>query len=189
VVDASSRRLTLLHDACCLLNLYASRRMEDMLSALPFRSGVATAAAAESLYVERGGDGDDSHEREAVDLRPLLASGVLHLVSIETPEEASAYVTFAASLDDGEAMTCALAAVRGLSVASDDRRVRNVLGRMAPDVPVLTTSELVKTWVDAAAASADELGRVLIDIQQRSRFTPGPRDPLFAWWNAARGAR
>src|SRR5438552_17812391 len=96
----------ILLDACCLLNLHATRRLEEILTAVQGRFAVAERVAAETLYTRRGGSGDDADEKDPVDMGSLVALGLLEVLPVETPDEAASYVGFAAELDDGEAMTC-----------------------------------------------------------------------------------
>lgn len=115
-------------DACCLLNLAASRQIAAILRDSPARFAITTKVAAESGYLRRGGAGDDADERDKLDLAPLIAVDLLSVVGIATEEEAASFIDFAAALDDGEAETCALAYHRGVIVATDDRKARRLCG-------------------------------------------------------------
>jgi hypothetical protein len=179
----SSDRVLL--DGCCLLNLYAARRIEEILRALPARFAVAESVAAEALYVRRGGTGQDADDKNPVELQPLIDVGLLEVLRVEMAAEAASYVSFAAHLDDGEAMTCALALHRGATVATDDRKAFSVLGRLAPQVPILTTARLLRDWADSVKLPPSALKAVLTDVRQRARFAPGRHDPLQSWWLAA----
>lgn len=53
----------ILLDACCLLNLYATRRLDEILVAVQGRFAAAERVAAEALYIRRGGDGEDADGR------------------------------------------------------------------------------------------------------------------------------
>lgn len=182
-LTAAAPRLLL--DACSLLNVYATRRIHDILAALPESVGVVEAAAREILYVRRGGSGEDADERDPIDLTPLFANGMLQLLQVETNDEAASYVAFAAELDDGEAMTCALALHRGAAVATDDRKATRVLGARAPQVTIYTTAHLLKTWADTYGVSDSDLRAVLTAVRERARFVPPRWDPLQGWWLAA----
>lgn len=181
VADLFSQPFVLL-DACCLLNLYATRRLTEILQANPVRFAVAERAAAETLYVRRGGSGDDADEQDPVDLQSLVSDGLLQILHLETDNEAASFVQFAAELDDGEAMTCALAVHRGAAVATDDRKALKVLGARAPGVRVYTTAELIKSWAESEQVAESDLKRVLADVRERARFAPGKHDRLQAWW-------
>src|SRR5581483_10436728 len=110
---------------------------------------------------------------DAVDISPLVAPGLLELLAVETPDEAASYVSFAAELDDGEAMTCALALHRGALVATDDRKALRLLAARAPQIRVRSTAQLLKEWADSASLAPTELRAVLTDVRQRARFAPG----------------
>lgn len=180
VFDQHARVLLL--DACCLLNLCASRWMAAVLAAVPARCAAADAAVAKAQYVFSG-EAPDPWAQEPVDLQPLIAGGQLDVLRIQSDAEASAYIAFAAErLGDGESMTCALAVVHGHAVASDDRRVARVLARLAPSVPLHSTPWLMKQWADAAGVPSERIRRALVDIQRRARFVPGRHDALQAWW-------
>lgn len=101
-------------DACVVIDLYATRQMEPILRADPTAVSVVDLVRSESLYVRRGGSGEDAREREPVDLDPVLAAGVVRVV---TPSDAElrSFVDLTLRLDDGEAMTAAVAIHRGWS--------------------------------------------------------------------------
>lgn len=172
---------TTLLDACVVINLAASRRPTDILDAVSGPVAVADLVAAESLYVQRGGPGDDAKEPEPIDLAPLIASGRLSVLTA-TDAELDTFVDFLADLDEGEAMTLALAVHRGFVVATDDRRVtRSLAGR----APLRSTLDLVKDWADREAAPPHLLRTVLTDIRERGTYHPGRTHPLRGWWDAS----
>jgi hypothetical protein len=132
--DAHSSLILL--DACCVLNLYGGRCIHQLLRTSGLRFAVAERAAGEALYV-RNVTADGTEELESVDLHPLIADGLLRVLTIDSEVEAAAYVRFATQLDDGEAMACALAAERGAAVATDDREApatASVAGASRADV-------------------------------------------------------
>ena len=169
-------------DACCLLNLYASRQMEVILRVIPVRFAAAEAAVAEVLYVLHGGGGQDARKREQVDLQPLIRAGILDILRLETEMEKANFVRFAAELADGEAMTCALAVQREAAVATDDRKAIRVLRSRAPHVRVHTTVGLLKWWVEIEQPAEATLKRALTDVRERANFVPGRHDALLPWW-------
>lgn len=171
-------------DACCVLNLYATDRMDAILRALPARFAIAGGVAAEALYVRQGGSGDDADERIPVDLGLLIEEGLLEVLLLETEEETASFVSFAAQLDDGEAMTCALALHRGGAVGTDDRKARRVRGMQSPPLATRTTTAMLRAWAESERVANAELRRVLVLIRERARFVPGKHDPLLGWWDA-----
>src|SRR4029077_4068225 len=66
----------LLLDACCLINLLATGRMEEILNVLPFRFATSRLIATkEVLTIARDEDGDARIEREVVPGKALENSG------------------------------------------------------------------------------------------------------------------
>lgn len=178
---ADAGQALVLLNACCLLNLYATGRIRDIFQVPSVRFAVAERAAAETLYVRRGGSGDDAGAHEPVDLQPLVAEGLLQIVYLEEEDEAATFVQFAVELDDGETMTCALAVHRDAAVATDDRKALRVLGVRAPEEHVYTTAQIIKHWAEADQVAGPDLKQVLMAVHERARFAPGKHDQLQSW--------
>ena len=177
-----SRELILL-DASCLLNLYATGRLRDIALDLPYRLGVAEyVREREALYVWRRGSTGDEDKRVPVDLTSLVDEGAIQVVRPERPEEEAAFVDLAAVVDDGEAVTIALALHRGYSVATDDRKARRILAELAQSIPLFSTLELLKAWAERASVSNSELRQAMLAIQSDASYIPSVRDPLYEWW-------
>lgn len=177
------RRILL--DTCCLINLFASAHIEDIISAVPFSFGVAEAVRREALYILPEGESEESPtEAESVSIEPLVASGLLEVLQPESEQEAGTYIDFAADLDDGESMTCALAIHRSHDIATDERKAIRILAERAPQVVVHTTSSLVRWWSEVRHADPQVVRRTLNAIQVRGRFRPGKTDPLLSWWES-----
>ncbi len=176
-----SSKITLL-DACSLLNLYASRHIQEILEALPYTFALAERVEKETLYVRRGGSGEDADEREVVDLSPLISANLLRVISLESEAETAAFVGFATQLGDGEAMTCALASLRGYDVVTDDKKALRTLKTHAPHVRCHTTLELIKEWAEMSGITRLALKEILIDVRERANYLPSSRHPLWKWW-------
>ena len=109
-------------DACCVVNLYASRHFGHILETIP--ASVAVAAYVRNEEARKIYGGPDEHvmqREEQIDLQPFIDRGLLTLVSPESEAENVAYVNFAAALDDGEAITGAIAVHRHWAIGTDDR--------------------------------------------------------------------
>jgi len=185
----------LLLDACCLINLFATGRIDEILTALPYRFAAARYVAEEEvLEIEAVPDGGTGAGTDRMTLRPriagLIETGILSKLEISSGEEQVELVRFAAELDDGEAETLALAWVRGGRVATDDKKAirvaeeawaSNPAGRRAP---CLRTSELVFEWADLKEIEDAELARILRDVARRASFLPPKSDPHFKRWLA-----
>jgi hypothetical protein len=171
-------------DACCLLNLAASRQITAILRDSHARFAITTKVATESGYLRRGGTGDDADERDNLDLEPLIEANLLSVVGIATEEEAASFIDFAAALDDGEAETCALAHHHGAIVATDDRKARRLCEQHDPPLTLRSTLDLIHQWSLINESVHDVVAEMLRDIRDRARFIPNRNDPLRPWWNA-----
>ena len=173
----------LLLDACCAINLFATRRAAEIVSELPYAFAVVDVAQREAGEVRRGGGGEDADEREAVDWQALIDASTVEVLTVTGERELGTYVELAAGLDDGEAATCAVAVQRGYAVATDDRKARNVLAARNPQTRLYSTLELLRQWCEARMFGAVEIGAVLRDLRERGRFLPPRGDPQKEWWD------
>lgn len=174
---------SLLIDANCLLNLYATGRLREITIAVPYQFWVADFVVKhEALFVWRPDPTDGRDVKEPIKLDSLLEEGLIQLMRLEHPAEEDTFVGLAAILDDGEAITGALAVHRGCSVATDDRKARRELGQLSPPVRLVSTLELLKWWGKEAQVSRDELGAAMAEMQLSASYRPGRRDPLYQWW-------
>jgi predicted nucleic acid-binding protein len=183
-VSQSAILPTVILDACVLINLLASEEAEDILQATGKECRICVVVEKESLYLRP----DDPHEEtfESVKLDVLINSGLLTLCDIEGDYEAALYVDYASRMDDGEAMSTAIAVSRNYILATDDRKARRIFLESITDSKRLTsTSELIRNWADNRLISPVRLKAVLTRIQHKANFCPPRRDPNFTWWNNA----
>jgi predicted nucleic acid-binding protein len=118
----------LILDACCVINLFASRRLAEILAVLGRPIAVAAHVAnEEALYIYGGPPDNVRHIKEQIELKPLIEANLLTVASIAGEQEQETLVSLATVMDDGEAMTAALAIRRGWSIATDDGRAINYL--------------------------------------------------------------
>ena len=168
-------------DASCLLNLYATGRVADIAAALPWRLAVVDyVLERETLYIRATVGSEEPGATVPIDLSPLIDAGLLLVLRLEGSGEQAHFVELAAGLDDGEAMTGAMAIDRGFAVAIDDRKARRVLSEKVPELRLVSTLELLHFW--SAAVSDEETGRALRAMRYGARYVPGNRDPLYDWW-------
>ncbi|MBA2244979.1 MAG: hypothetical protein H0W11_08475 [Gemmatimonadetes bacterium] len=174
----------LLLDACCLINLAATGRVEELLRSIPTPIWVADLVfGTEALYLRRGGGGEDAEERDRIDLTSLRDAGLLQVAGAEADAELATFITLAMDLDNGEAVTGALALHRGADVATDDRKAIRVLSAAGPELRIWRTSELIKDWAERLAVPQATVREVLLNVQERARFRPRRGDPLREWWD------
>jgi predicted nucleic acid-binding protein len=163
-------------DADVFMNLVASGRFEELLRSSNTRLLVPPAVASEALYLES--EVEDG-ERERIEIAALAEAGSLTLIEL-AESEYGLLVELAQVVDDGEAQAIAVAAQRGLRLATDDRKARRVAAERG--VGLLSTPELVHAWHETVRLAGDELTDMLRRIGRRSRYRP-PRDhELYAWW-------
>jgi hypothetical protein len=96
--------------------------------------------------------------------------------------EGEIFVTYAASLDDGEAMCLALASSRQWTLVIDDRKGQRFATELG--VPVITTSAIMQDW--ARGKPPAEIATALHKIEARARFRPAEDDPNYEWWMCSR---
>jgi hypothetical protein len=176
-----SRSTVTLLDACSLVNVYATRMMGQILACVGDSVGVADMVVQEAQYVLRGGDGDDAKEREPINLNPFIASGILHVISTTNEEELLTFIDLTQVVDQGEALTAALAIHRGYTIVTDDRKATRVISGYG--VTIRTTIDLIRTWTERQAVPADVARSALLDLRQRGRYEPAHTHPLREWWD------
>jgi predicted nucleic acid-binding protein len=166
-------------DTCVLINLLATDVFEELASTIAPSLFVCSAVAGESIYLRSL---DPAKQPEHILLDEFFSSGILRDCDCESEIEEELYVKYAYDLDDGEAMTLAIAQARGLPVATDEKKARRVIANGAPSLRVISTPEILHFW--SRNRDHAEISRVLAAIRARARFYPGPDDPLSSWWNS-----
>lgn len=159
-------------DACCAITLHESERMEAILRAT--RQHVALASYVHEVEIQRA------------DLEPLVDTGTIVIVSPRSEAEENSYVNFAVELDDGEAVTGAIAVHRNWAIATDETKATTYFSRVAPQLQIASTPDLVKHWVENATPAQEVVREVLQNIEIRARYQPGPSHPLYGWWRSQR---
>lgn len=182
--DADDPDVMLLLDACTLINLFASRHEHDILRTQDHPVGIVSVVRRETTYLFKGGAGDDSREREPIDLEPAITSNLLRPIT-PTDAELDDFVDLTLRFKgDGEAMTIAVALARRWTIVTDDRKaIRLIAGR----TPVRSSLELVRTWSVTSNIAPESLRSALHDIRTRANYVPGVGHPLKRWWDRATG--
>jgi predicted nucleic acid-binding protein len=139
---------------------------------------VCSAVSGESLYL-RPLEADG--RLEAVDLTPFVDTGALTSCEIEGEVEEDLYVSYALELDDGEAMSLAIAQSRNLALATDERKARRIAQENVPLLSLISTAEIIRAW--AEGKERRDVIAVVRSILIRARFRPADSDPLAFWWN------
>ena len=172
-------------DTGCLLNLYASQNLESIVTTISSDFSVADyVLEQEAIYVWSGSRNDKRRERTPVNIVPLIQQNLIKVESLVSDSEKSTFIDMAARMDDGEAMTGALAVHRNGAVATDDAKARRVLSQWTTPVPVISTLDIVKHWVELAGTAREEIRQMLQRIYWGATYYPGRRDPLYEWWRS-----
>ncbi len=170
-------------DACCVINLYASLCTKRILSSIPVQVLVADYVMSnESLCVLYGSDGNCAAIKEQIDLLPFVGNGDIEIASIDVKKELETFMYFASQVDDGEAITGAMAYHRNLAIATDDVKAAKLFKSEAPAIQVISTPELLKHWADNDNASFQDISTALKNIRFRARYAPEETHGLYEWW-------
>lgn len=174
-----NERLTLL-DACAVINLYATQFMQEIVGSIDGRVGVVDIVARESLYVLSAAEAREPGERELIDLELAIDEGLLEIHSAENDSEFAMFIDYTVDLDDGEAMTLALARNRNGIVVTDDRKAIRLASSV---VEVRSSLDVIKAWIDTEAIASSTQREVLVALQERASYVPGKSHSLRAWWD------
>jgi hypothetical protein len=180
---------TLILDADCVISLYASGQMGAVLAAIPRSITVATyVAEREALWIWGEPDSAGVRPQEPIQLQPFIDQGLLHLVKIDSDEEAEVFATFAAKIrGQGEAITGAIAYCRQWAIVVDDKKARRLFTQYAPHLQLLYALDLVKHWADATNVPPDMITETLYNIRRRATYFPAADHPLISWWQTFGG--
>ncbi len=167
-------------DACCLINLYASGQEASILQACG-KFCVSSEVQREALRIRRVDEDDPTRlVSQDLDLGDAIAAGQIETCQLEGQDELDVFVQFAMELDDGEASCLAIAASRGWTVATDDRKARRIASESG--IALTSTPELIQKWVAETSPDEPAIVELLRSIERFARFRPRRTDPLHAWW-------
>lgn len=175
-------------DACCIMNLYASGKMEEIISSIAETIAVAVyVMKVEALSVYRESKKLSADDREVIDLQPLIDKGLLFVADLESDEEMLAFIEFSAKrLDDGEAATMAIASNRNWAVATDDRSAQRIFHEEHDQIQLISTPELIKHWQDNVKPDQNALRYTILNIENRANYLVGRRHSLYQWWQSCK---
>ena len=171
-------------DACCVNTLYASAQMEEILSLItPLVTVAAYVYEEESRYIYTAPKGNPKRQEVPINLHPLVEKGLLSVVKMSTESEATHHVHFTSKkLDDGEAITGAIAYHHNWAIATDDKRASNIFRREMPQIQLISTLQLLKHWADITNAPFDEVRLALQKVRYGATWRPNRKDRLYWWW-------
>jgi predicted nucleic acid-binding protein len=167
-----------IQDACVLINLLASGRFEDIANGCGFRFAIASIVAQEALFLRNV----DSGEHEQIDLQHFIGRGILDVLTSENELEKLRYIEMTLDLDDGEAESIAIAEVRSLALATDDKKARSIIQRRGLKIELWSTCSLLQRWQSQCLIPDADMGSVLAKIFSRAKYRPKFGHPDFEWW-------
>lgn len=129
-----------------------------------------------------------SKELRRIHLEGHIAMGFLSVVSLQSQDEdetALHFMTFA-SMDDGEAITGAIAKHRNFSIATDDAAAIFFFEEYTPAIQLLSTPEILAHWSDAHGISDTDVQDAIMEIERVGKFTPHRTHPYYEWWQLRR---
>jgi predicted nucleic acid-binding protein len=168
-------------DACCLINLYASGRIQAIVQACGEGVYVSEEVRRESLSIRKVDPADASLLIPSpIDISLEISAGLIKECRLETKEEMESYVNFASKVDDGEASSLAIAKSRNWTVATDDRKAIRLADESG--IAVITTPEFVEHWVKNTTPTDVEIVKAIRAIERFAKFRPRRSDPRYDWW-------
>lgn len=172
----------LISDTSVLLNLMAADCLSSLSNATGWQFVVCSAVFNETKKLRDINTG----EMVLVDLSRMIEAGLLQVMDIGDSDEKVIYIDQAAVVDDGEAMSMAIAVYRNLELAIDDRQATNHSKRTFPDLRIWSTPEILKTWAESTHLPTGTLGLAIRNIEERARYFPAKSHPLWSWWHEAK---
>lgn len=178
---AINQRDYLILDACVLLNLKATGIIQDILGVIAQNVVICVLVKEESFYLRKE---EDINESESVDIDDLINQGIIQLCDFENIDEQNLFVNLAAELDDGEAMSMAIALSRNCHLATDDKKARRIFNENAKDNKLLTsTTDLIKEWAENENIDDLTIKSILLKVERKASFRPPKSDINLQWWN------
>jgi hypothetical protein len=176
-------------DACCTLNLLATRREVEIVSALELRLLDTPMTSGEPMFLWSPPNEDGDRARLPVTTDDLRAAGRLTTRPLDTEAMVDAFVAAAVRIKDTDASCIALAGVLGVPLLSDDRKERRIATDMFPSIEIVSTLDVLHDASRALVWSDQELARVAATLRWGGNFAPPRSDPRADWYAALlRGA-
>jgi len=172
----------LLNDSSVMLNLLATDCITQIASDTGWQFAICSSVRDEVKKLR------DPHTGEMidVDLTPYIASGLLRVLELNGEEEAVLYVEHSIVVDDGEAMSIAIAGHRHLALAIDDKQATRYTQGKFPELRLLNTPEILKHWEEVGEVTAEVVRDAIILIESRARYFPARTHKLAEWWSESK---
>jgi hypothetical protein len=130
---------SLVIDACCTLNMLATRIEIEIVQACDLSFLISDKAHGEALFLHTAPDADGVRTKEPATTQPLRDAKRLEIRGLDTTQLQDAFVECAAQLRDEDASCVALAGVLGLPLMTDDGKERRVATSIFPKIDIVST--------------------------------------------------
>lgn len=169
-------------DACCTLNLLATRRELAIVAALDLHLLDTPQVSTEPVTLWTPPDEDGQRFRAPVSTEALRTAGRLQTLALASDELVDAFVAAAELIKDTDASCIALAGVMNVPLLTDDRKERRIARDLFPAIELISTLDVVAEAERALLWSEAEVAAVARDLRWRGNFAPPRGDPRSAWY-------
>ena len=170
-------------DACCLINLYATGRTDEVVTHLDLTMIMPPAVLAQARSLRGPRDlVTEEHTRIPIDTAPLVEAGRLRT---EEPDDALVVEGVVAGLSQTDASALAVARQLGTPLLTDDGKILRITRELAPHIECIGTLDLVRAYVEVGRLTPEEVVLLFDRLREAGRFVPGPRTPGYAWYREA----
>ncbi|TMQ04594.1 MAG: hypothetical protein E6J90_51075 [Deltaproteobacteria bacterium] len=169
-------------DACCTLNVLATRFELEIVQACDLSLLISDRAHGEALFLHSAPDDDGVRSKEPASTERLRVAGRLEIRSLDTDSLVDAFIECAAQLRDQDASCVALAGVLGVPLMTDDAKEQRVAREVFPKIEIVSTLAVVHDAVRNLGLSDDDQLRLAVDLRWRGNFAPPRKDPLSSWY-------
>jgi predicted nucleic acid-binding protein len=170
-------------DACCVLNLLATRREIELVAGAGLTLIMSEKAHAEALFLSTPPDDEGVRIREPASTSRLRDAGSLSTHAIDSDALLDAFVECARLLRDADASCVALAVVLGLPLVTDDRKEQRIARGIFPQIEVISTLDVLHEAIRALALPTPDVLQIAADLRWRGNFAPPRKDPRADWYS------
>lgn len=173
-------------DGGILLNLVATRRCDEILSALPYQCRTLDNIVAERFtIVNTSAQVGDDATKSSIEY-DLSTVSSLQICQFDILPHIVELVRFAVRFPDGYARLLSSVVVSGAALATDDNCVRQILNDIGLDIKLLDTVAILQQWQIALKKEDHDVGVIIHDIETYAQFEVPQKHPQREWWNKIR---
>lgn len=175
-------------DACCVINLLATRRELEIVRALGLHLLDTPQVSSEPLTLWTPPDDEGLRTREPTSTERLRRAGLLETHGLDNDALVDAFIAAAARIKDTDASCIALAGVLKCPLMTDDRKERKIARDLFPTIELVSTLDVLGDAEKALNWSPEELAVVAKDLRWRGNFAPPRNDPRALWYDELVGS-